>query len=167
MADDCSKSEIPSYRQRLPVVGCCWLTIWDSSKHMKIGSYISHRQMRWNLLLIMPLIRELYRAHTVTVFQTDAGKNQTVKVNVCPAGPASISKCTSTGEQTLGGKRWATGGGQQQHMKISTHAIELSRSESHIPLLLKRWQNRQKWTSWILDSHMLGVCGSNGTSLPY
>lgn len=41
-------------------------------------------------MLIMQLIPELYRARTVTVFQTDAGgnkKNQTVKVNVCPAGP--------------------------------------------------------------------------------
>lgn len=47
--------------------------IWDSSKHMKIGSYISHGEIRWNLLLIMQLIPELYRAHTVTVFQTDAG----------------------------------------------------------------------------------------------
>lgn len=78
---------------------------------MKIGSYISHRQIRWKLLLIMPLIPELYRAHTVTVFQTDAGKNQTVKVNVCPAGPASISKRTSTRGTNTGRKKVNKGRG--------------------------------------------------------
>lgn len=110
IADDCSKSEIPAYHQCLPSVGCCWLAIWASSKHMKIGSYISHREIRWNLWLIMPLIPELCRAHTATVFQTDAGKNQTVQVNVCPAGAASISKRTSTRGTNTGRKEGERGG---------------------------------------------------------
>lgn len=120
----------------MKVVGCSWLTIWDSSKHMKTGSYISHQQIRWNLSLIMPLIPELYRTHTVTVFRTDAGKNLTVQANVCPAGPASISKCTSargtnTGRKKVSKGRW---GGNNIHKS----PCMLSLSVTDIPFSKKR-----------------------------
>lgn len=66
MADDGSESKknlnkkikntVFSYCQYLLVEGRCWLAFWNCSKHMKIGSYISHSQIWWNLLLIMLLI---------------------------------------------------------------------------------------------------------------
>lgn len=50
-------------KQRLSVPGCLWRAIWDSSKHLKIASHTSHRQIRGrNLSLIMLFIAQLYTA---------------------------------------------------------------------------------------------------------
>lgn len=146
MANDCSKSAIPSHLQCLLVVGCCWLTIWDSSKHMKIGSYISHRQIRWNLLLIMLLIPELYRAHTETVFQTGAGKNQTVKENVCPRWACNylqkhINKGNKHWEEK--GEQWE---GNNNNIYSITHVTELSLVQTDIHPSHKKKEKKKKRT---------------------
>lgn len=100
------KNTVLSYCQYLLVVGRCWLAIWNCSKHMKIGSYISHSQIWWNLLLIMLLIPELYRAPTVTVFQTEAGKKiKLLKQMFALLGLQLSTNAHKQVEQTLGGKR--------------------------------------------------------------
>lgn len=99
-----------------------------------------------------------YVAHpTVTVFQTDAGKeNQTVKANVCPAGQTLSPNAHQQGKQTPGGKRLARGG------EVITRYVNHRAHYGNYPYRKKatlspkkRWQKFQMKTSFDFGSTLV------------
>lgn len=129
-ADDCSGFETLSDEQCLLVQACFWLTIWDSSEHVKIASYVSRRQIRgiccWLCCSLQSFMKHILRL----------GK-----------GLNEFLPQRQKEEQTLGrGAR----GWDDDNKSACQRLLFVSK----------------KYDKPFRNSHMWGVCGSNGTSSP-